>query len=427
MIIPAVDLQNGNAVQLISGKELEIDAGDPRPIAKRFGVAGEIAVIDLDAAMGKGSNEAAILELLKIAKCRVGGGIRDVETARKWLDAGAVKVILGTAARPEILRELPKERVIAALDAVDGEVVVEGWVTKTGRGILERIDELKDYVGGFLVTFVEKEGRLGGTNMELAAEVIRRAGDARVTIAGGVTTAEDLAELDRLGADAQVGMALYANILSLGDAIAAPLVASDRADGLWPTVVCDEHGVALGLAYSSRESINAAVDSGRGVYQSRKRGLWRKGETSGDYQELLGIDLDCDRDTLRFVVKQHGVGFCHLGCHTCWGADAGLTALSRRLEGLRDGAVEGSYTRRLFEDPALLAAKLVEEVGELVAASEAVSRDEVIWEAADVLYFTLVTMAKHGVTLVDVESVLDARALKVSRRPGNAKTGLSDE
>lgn len=431
MIIPAVDLQSGNAVQLISGKELEIDAGDPRPIAERFGMAGEIAVIDLDAAMGKGSNEAEILELLKIAKCRVGGGIRDVETARKWLDAGAVKVILGTAARPEILKQLPKDRVIAALDAIDGEVVVEGWVKKTGRGILEQIDELKDYVGGFLVTFVEMEGRLGGTNLELAAEVIRRAGDAKVTIAGGVTTAEDLAELDRMGADAQVGMALYANILSLGDAIAAPLVASDRADGLWPTVICDEHGVALGLAYSSRESINAAVDSGRGVYQSRKRGLWRKGETSGDYQELLGIDLDCDRDALRFVVRQHGAGFCHLGCMTCWGPDAGLTELSRRLEGLRESAPEGSYTRRLMGDSALLSAKLIEEAGELAEASRLAgvdsSSDEVILEAADVLYFTLVTMAKHGVALADVESVLDARALKVSRRPGNAKTGLSDE
>lgn len=430
MIIPAVDLQSGNAVQLISGKELEIDAGDPRPIAQRFALAGEIAVIDLDAAMGKGSNEAVILELLKVAKCRVGGGIRDVETARKWLDAGAAKVILGTAARPEILRELPRERVIAALDAVDGEVVVEGWVKKTGRGILERIDELKDYVGGFLVTFVEKEGRLGGTNLELAAEVIRRAGKARVTIAGGVTTAEDIAELDRMGADAQVGMALYRNLLTLGDAIAAPLVASDRADGLWPTVVCDEHGVALGLAYSSRESINAAVDSGRGVYQSRKRGLWRKGETSGDYQELLGIDLDCDRDTLRFTVRQHGAGFCHLGCHTCWGADDGLTALSRRLQGLREAAPEGSYTRRLFEDPALLSAKLREEAAELAEASEAAGvdacSDEVVWEAADVLYFTLVTMVKHGVRLRDVESVLDARALKVTRRPGNAKNAREE-
>ena len=127
MIIPSIDLQSGNAVQLIGGKEKELDAGDPRPIAELFGRVGEIAVIDLDAALGTGNNRDTILDLLGRAPCRVGGGIRDVDTARFWLDAGARKIILGTAARPDILEQLPRERVIAALDAVDGEVVEEGW------------------------------------------------------------------------------------------------------------------------------------------------------------------------------------------------------------------------------------------------------------------------------------------------------------
>jgi len=101
VIVPSIDLQSGAAVQLIGGEEKAIDAGDPRPIADRFGRAGEVAVIDLDAAMGAGSNEDTIRDLLDIAPCRVGGGIRDIETAIKWLDLGARKVILGTAATPE--------------------------------------------------------------------------------------------------------------------------------------------------------------------------------------------------------------------------------------------------------------------------------------------------------------------------------------
>ena len=117
MIIPSIDLMGGNAVQLVEGKEKVLDAGDPGPIADRFGMVGEVAVIDLDAALGRGSNASVIRELLKRAPCRVGGGIRDAGAAIRWLDAGARKVILGTAARPEILRELPRERVIAALDA----------------------------------------------------------------------------------------------------------------------------------------------------------------------------------------------------------------------------------------------------------------------------------------------------------------------
>ena len=152
MIIPSIDLQNGHAVQLIGGREKALDAGDPRPIAERFGRVGEVAVIDLDAALGTGSNQQTILDLLGQAPCRVGGGIRDLETARFWLDAGARKIILGTAAEPELLDQLPRDRVIAALDAVDGEIVVEGWTQKTGRGVLDRMQELKPYVGGFLVT-----------------------------------------------------------------------------------------------------------------------------------------------------------------------------------------------------------------------------------------------------------------------------------
>ena len=88
----------------------------------------------------------------------------------------------------------------------------------------------------------------------------------------------------------------------------SPLIRSDRPDGLYPTVVVNEHGICLGLVYSSKESIATAIKDGRGVYQSRNRGLWFKGETSGDIQDLIGIDWDCDGDALRFIVEQKGDG-----------------------------------------------------------------------------------------------------------------------
>lgn len=414
MIVPSIDVMGGSTVQLVGGREKKLDAGDPRLLAPKFGVAGEIALIDLDAAIGTGSNRELLREVVRLAPCRVGGGIRDVATAIAWLDAGASKVILGTAARPEVLRELPRERVIAALDATHGEVVVEGWRKGTGAKILDRIAELRDYVGGFLVTFVEREGRMQGTNLELVPEIVRAAGAARVTIAGGVTTPADIAALDRLGADAQVGMALYTGAMDLGDAIAGPLT-SDRADGLWPTVVVDELGVALGLAYSSAESVRVAVRERRGVYWSRSRGLWRKGETSGDSQELLRVDVDCDRDALRFTVRQRGGGFCHTGTRTCFGGVAGVAALEQRLASA-SGA--GSYTARLLREPGLLEAKLIEEAREL---GEAKGAEHVAAEAADVMYFTLAAMKRAGVTLADVGRVLDGRAKKVTRRKGDAK------
>jgi phosphoribosyl-ATP pyrophosphohydrolase len=412
MIVPSIDLQDGQAVQLIGGEEKALDAGDPRPLARHFGRVGEIAVVDLDSALGHGSNAALIEELLELAPCRVGGGIRDAAGATFWLDRGARKVVLGTAARPEVLRALPPERVIAALDARHGEVVVEGWQKRTGHGVLERIAALRDLAGGFLVTFVEREGRLQGTDLAFAKEIRAAAGDAEVTIAGGITTADEIAELDRLGCAAQVGMALYTGTLGLAEAFAAPLQ-SDRPDGLWPTVVVDERGVALGLCCSNLKSLRAALEQGRGVYHSRARGLWVKGATSGATQELLRIDADCDRDSLRVTVRQQPPGFCHLSTRTCWGEDGGLGALARRLAERKASAPEGSYTAKLFADPALLGAKLREEAAEL---AEAADRAAAIHEAADVLYFTLATLARHGVDLAEVERTLDRRALKVKRR-----------
>lgn len=415
MIVPSIDICGGRSVQLVEGESLALEAGDPRPLLDRFSVVGEVAVVDIDAARGEGSNAELIAELCRRAPIRVGGGIRDVDRALDWLDRGAEKVIIGTAADPELLARLPRHRVIVALDAREGKVVTHGWRHQTDHDLLSRVADLRELCGGFLVTFVEKEGHLAGTDLARAEAVVAAAGEAKVTVAGGITTAEEVAALDRLGADAQVGMALYTGRIGLGDAVAA-LLRSDRPDGLWPTVVSDQRGVALGLVWSDRESLVAAVEEQRGVYRSRSRGLWRKGNTSGAVQDLLRVDVDCDRDTLRFTVHQHGTGFCHTGSPGCWGDDRGLGRLSRRLAGV--GLDPSSNTRRLLDDPALLATKLVEEAGEL---GSAVSPDEVVAEAADLAYFMLVRLATAGVPLWRVEEELDRRERRVRRRPMEAK------
>lgn len=410
MIIPSVDIVAGSVVQLIGGEKKALDAGDPRSVLGRFSVVGEVAVVDIDAARGEGDNVTAIEELCRVAPIRVGGGVRSVETAVRWLDAGAAKVIVGTAASEELLAELPPERVIVALDARHGEVVTHGWRQGSGRDLIESVGRFRDLCGGFLVTFVEREGRMQGTDLELASRVVEEAGDARVTIAGGITTADEVAQLDELGADAQVGMALYTGRLGLAEAFVAPL-RSDRDDGLWPTVVVDCHGVALGLAWSSGESLSQAIETGRGVYHSRRRGVWVKGETSGATQELLSVDLDCDRDAIRFTVNQ-SEGFCHQGTRTCWGEDRGLGRLDRRLSSIAATRPQGSNTVRLIDDPELIDAKLVEELSELTEPEA-----DVVEEAADLLYFVLVKARAAGATLADISETLDRRERRVSRRP----------
>lgn len=414
MIVPSIDIVAGTTVQLIGGEEPALEAGDPLGVLERFARVGEVAVVDIDAARGEGDNTDVIERMCSMAPIRVGGGVRDVEKARQWLDRGAARVILGTAADEALLDQLPRERVIVALDARHGEVVTHGWRQDSGRRLLESVERFRDKCGGFLVTFVEREGRMEGTDLEMAAAVVAAAGDARVTIAGGITTAGEVAALDALGADAQVGMALYTGALGLAEAFAAPLT-SDRPDGLWPTVVVDEHDTALGLAYSDLESLTAALGDGRGVYHSRSRGLWVKGETSGAYQELVEVSADCDRDAIRFRVRQRAE-FCHLGTRTCWGADRGLGRLSRRLHGVAGERPQGSNTVRLLDDSGLLDAKLLEEAAELVEPGA-----DVAAEAADLLYFALVKSVAAGISLEDIERILDRRERVVTRRPMSAE------
>ncbi|KAG6014882.1 imidazoleglycerol-phosphate dehydratase [Claviceps pusilla] len=238
-----------------------------------------------------------------------------------------------------------------------------------------------------------------GTPLEKFIEVAKQANAIPILPSTGLTT--DKSATDKL----------------LLSEVIASYWKSDRPDGLIPTVVTDEAGVALGLAYTSNESILEALRTQKGVYQSRKRGLWIKGATSGDTQELVRVALDCDNDTLKFIVKQKG-RFCHLQQFGCFGNLNGIPALEKTLLSRKQSAPEGSYTARLFSDEKLLRAKIMEEAEELCDAK---TPQEVAFEAADLVYFALTKAISSGATLADIEANLDAKSLKVSRRPGNAK------
>ncbi|KAJ3085441.1 trifunctional histidinol dehydrogenase, partial [Physocladia obscura] len=232
----------------------------------------------------------------------------------------------------------------------------------------------------------------------------------------GPVSATAVRNLDARGIDVLAPASDFAGGVA---ASVAQCVRSDRADGLVATVVADAGGVCLGLAYSSPASLAYALAHRVGAFHSRSRGgLWVKGATSGATQRLLRVDRDCDNDTLRFTVVQEHPGFCHNNTRTCFGPDNGITALYATLKQRKLGAPPGSYSARLFNDQSLLHAKIREEAQELCDANE---KDHVAAEAADLLYFALVKCVASGIDLADVEAHLDARASKISRRPGNAK------
>ena len=209
---------------------------------------------------------------------------------------------------------------------------------------------------------------------------------------------------------------LEANPDFLGQFFAAVLK-SDRPDGLWPTIITDPLGIALGLAYSNAESLSHALKTRQGTYWSRSRdGLWIKGATSGATQQLLGVRLDCDRDCLRFTVTQDAPGFCHRNTHTCFGEERSIATVVQRLAERIADTDPKSFTRKLANDAEMLRTKLLEEAEELSEASQTDDVHEIAWEAADVLYFSLVAMLKNGVGLEKVHQELARRMNRVVRR-----------
>ncbi len=183
----------------------------------------------------------------------------------------------------------------------------------------------------------------------------------------------------------------------------------EKCGGLVPTIVCDAYdGRPRMLAFSSPESLKAALQERAGIYWSRRRkSLWRKGESSGCTQRLISVDWDCDGDTLIFYVEQTGPT-CHLGKERCFnGAPFSWETLTSRIRERAEGTDGDSYTRKLLAYPPFLQSKLLEEARELIDAS---TPGEVAWECADLLYFMSVKMTAFGVSIADVMAQLAARA-----------------
>lgn len=224
MLIPSIDLKGGQVVQLVQGRDLALATDDLAGWMARFAGFPKVQVIDLDAALGSGGNEALVRRVCAALPCRVGGGIRTVERARGVLAAGATAVIAGSAlfraGRPDLAfceqlaAAVGTERVIAAVDSLGGRVVVRGWTETTPLSTTDAVRALEPYCAEFLYTHVDTEGLMRGIDVD-AVRAVRAATTRRVTAAGGITTMEEVEALDGMGVDAVVGMAIYTGRLRL--------------------------------------------------------------------------------------------------------------------------------------------------------------------------------------------------------------------
>jgi len=224
MLIPSIDLQGGKIVQLVQGERLAIATDDVDVWVRKFAAYPKVQLIDLDAAKGEGSNQSLVQQVCGLLPCRVGGGIRSVERAEAMLSLGAKKVILSSALFREnqvdqqfakaLSDRIGADRLIAAVDGKGGKVVIHGWRTSLELTPEQAISQLEPFFGEFLYTHVDLEGLMRGTNMGVIRS-LRAATTRALTAAGGITTREEIDELDAMGVDAVVGMAVYTGKLKI--------------------------------------------------------------------------------------------------------------------------------------------------------------------------------------------------------------------
>lgn len=228
MLIPCIDLQGGQAVQLVHGRKRELAVADVFGQLEKFSKYPWLHVIDLDAAMGKGVNDHLVRNLCARArndfgmKVRVGGGIRSISRAQEVAGWGAQQIIVGSAAfnggkvnigfLDRLAKNISCEKIVVALDTARGKITVHGWSKSLALQAEKVMKQLEPYCAGFLCTDVDREGTMTGANLEWFRK-LRNATAYPIIAAGGIKTRREIAALEKIGMDAAVGMAMYKNRL----------------------------------------------------------------------------------------------------------------------------------------------------------------------------------------------------------------------
>jgi len=223
MLIPSIDLLGGRIVQLVQGEKLRLAFDDFEYWIEKFSRFPLVQLIDLDAAMRQGDNSALVAQIARRLPCQAGGGIHSIERARQVLDAGARRVIIGSALFSEtgqvnaqfavsLAKAIGTDKVVAGIDTKDGRIAVKGWKSQVALTPDEAIPQLNPHVAAFLYTHVDGEGLMQGFPID-AADRLRRLTGRQLIVAGGIRSQEEIDALDAMGVDAVVGMAVYTNLL----------------------------------------------------------------------------------------------------------------------------------------------------------------------------------------------------------------------
>ena len=455
-LYPAIDVKDGQCVRLKKGLFNEVTVYSERPyeIAKGFEEAGAqfIHTVDLDGALkGHGVNAETIKKICSSVNVPVqmGGGIRTLENIQEVLELGVYRVIIGTKAveNPDFIKaaidRFGAEHIVVGVDAKDGLVAIEGWEKVSDKTALSLALAMKDIgVQTIVYTDISKDGMLAGPNVEQTKILSDKTG-IDIIASGGMSCMDDLTHINDAGIHgAIIGKAIYEKRIDLKEAVnlfesgasyskASAMPKADisfkdlklDANGLIPVVVQDYvNGEVLMLAYMNEEAFNKTLETGIMTYYSRSRQeLWVKGLTSGHFQYVRSIEIDCDNDTLLAKVKQIGAA-CHTGNKSCFYRNLVSTEYAQTnplkvfnnvmsiIEDRKQHPKEGSYTNYLFDKGIdKILKKCGEEATEVIIAAKNPDPEEIKYEISDFLYHVMVLMVLKGVTWEDIVKELANR------------------
>lgn len=224
MLIPCIDIMDGKVVQLVGGEKKALEFDDPEPWIRKFGSYPLIHVVDLDAAMRRGSNRALIAQLAKRLPCQIGGGVRSADSARLLLDLGAKRVVVGSALIAggridsafvsSLAAKVGSERLVFGVDTKRGRLAIHGWKETVDVTAVDAIVQLDIFCSAFLYTNVDKEGSMTGFPIDEARQ-LRTATTKELMVGGGIDSLAQVDELHAIGVDAIVGMAVYTGKLAV--------------------------------------------------------------------------------------------------------------------------------------------------------------------------------------------------------------------
>jgi phosphoribosyl-ATP pyrophosphohydrolase len=443
-VIPTIDISKGRAVLVCQGKVMK-DNGDPLDRAKFLSITSDFQVVDLDRAMEDGDNSEIIKKISSKYPCYVAGGIRNLQIASEYLNNNAKRVVISTAANTDLLSKIASNRCIVAFDIDQNfNLLYRGRKEITNKKIFDKILELKNYLSFISVTFHYTEGLGKGSDLNnlkiIKKFLLENNLKIKLAVAGGINSLDQINEIIDMGVIPQFGLGLWGGTFSLGEIYSSIMnyemmnkyyIFKDMPI-LFPCVIIKSDGTPLGLTYTDARGIQESIDHRKCVFYSRDRKQkWVKGETSGNTQNILHVAVNCDRTCLLYIVE--GGDFCHLNSISCFGgfnhpAKGSLLFLENIIKKNINSSDPNSYTKKIFGNHSQILSKILEEVEEI---SYSQSKDNLVYEISDLIYFLTLYSLSKGLEVKDISNELIKKHFRINRReinineiPSSIKLGI---